>query len=115
MNNSPGKTRQPRERNSILKKYYGISPNAVERTNPLNIGKVIKKKRSHHYQPMWLSLVTIALTVNISLMMITDDPTFDAVKYFAKLVKEQPLNGLIKNDNVIVSGKYGCVLKLKKH
>ncbi|KAI8343737.1 exocyst complex component Sec5-domain-containing protein [Chlamydoabsidia padenii] len=69
MNNSLGKTRQPRERNSILKKYYGISPNNAEKTNPLNI----------------------------------DDPTFDALKYFAKLVKEQPLNGLIKNDNIIVS------------
>jgi hypothetical protein len=32
-----------------LKKYYGISPNAVERTNPLNIGNVKKKLKRHHY------------------------------------------------------------------
>ncbi|CAO3628491.1 unnamed protein product [Cunninghamella blakesleeana] len=57
------------ERNSILKKYYGLSPTPVpEKTNPLDI----------------------------------DDPSFDGLKYFAKLVKEQPLNGLIKNDNMLV-------------
>ncbi|CAO3588068.1 unnamed protein product [Absidia cylindrospora] len=66
---TPGKAKQPRERNSILKKYYGLSPAIEERTDPLNI----------------------------------DDPTFDGLKYFAKLVKEQPLSGLVKNDNTLIS------------
>jgi hypothetical protein len=44
----------------------------------------------------------------VDIGMMIDDPTFDAVKYFAKLVKEQPLNGLIKNDNIIMSGMYMC-------
>jgi hypothetical protein len=48
------------------------------------------------------------------MIMMIDDPTFDAVKYFAKLVKEQPLNGLIKSDNVIMSGMYTCVLKAEE-
>ncbi|KAI8097624.1 Vps51/Vps67-domain-containing protein [Halteromyces radiatus] len=69
MSVSHGRAKQPRERNSILKKYYGLpSSTNEEQADPLDI----------------------------------DDSGFDSLKYFAKLVKEQPLSGLVKNDNILV-------------
>ncbi|CAO3654780.1 unnamed protein product [Mucor hiemalis] len=65
---------KPRERNSLLKKYYGLKDANVaiveEKSDPLNI----------------------------------DGNTFNTSKYFASLLKQKPLQGLIEKDNELVGG-----------
>ncbi|KAI8073893.1 Vps51/Vps67-domain-containing protein [Gongronella butleri] len=68
MATTTGDKQKRRERNALLKNYYGLSPTQPVKTDPMNI----------------------------------DDASFDALKYFAKLVKDQPLNTLIKVDNGLV-------------
>ncbi|ORX52382.1 hypothetical protein DM01DRAFT_1336753 [Hesseltinella vesiculosa] len=68
MTSLPDKPKR-RERNTILKKYYGLAASQPAKADPMNM----------------------------------DDAYFDGLKYFAKLVKEQPLNNLIKADNDLVA------------
>ena len=40
----------------------------------------------------------------IFIIIILDGDTFEPNKYFARLLKEKPLNGLVKKDNELVTG-----------
>lgn len=67
---------KPRERNSLLKKYYGLKDTTAQ------------PQPTVEDKPFDL-----------------DGNTFNSSKYFASLLKVKPLQGLIEKDNELVGGK----------
>lgn len=81
MDNTPIQTTRhtkPRERNSLLKKYYGLKDTTS------NTSQTVEEDS----KPFDL-----------------DGNTFNSSKYFASLLKVKPLQGLIERDNELVGGK----------
>lgn len=69
---------KPREKNSLLKKYYGIKDTSA----------TTSQAAEEDSKPFDL-----------------DGNTFNSSKYFASLLKVKPLQGLIERDNELVGGK----------